>query len=266
MSPSSTCERTDWTLIRSRTIVKSLTSFFGPRTILSLTGELIAPRILSTAWSSVRPCVGVVVDRGDDVARQDAGLGGRRVVDRRDDLDEAVLLGDLDAEAAELALGLDLHVLERLGVHVARMRVERGEHAVDGRLDQLGFVGLLDIVVADLVEHVAEQIELAIGVGRGGVGGGADVRKRLRARRRSPRRPERRPSAKYETFRFIRAPFRCLTSPTTAPDRSPFRLSAVRYRERAARRQLRRPPPSVPIRRPSRRRVLRPGRTGRASR
>ena len=52
----------------------------------------------------------VVVDRRDDVARQDAGLGGRRVVDRGDDLDQPVFLGHLDAEAAELALGLDLHV------------------------------------------------------------------------------------------------------------------------------------------------------------
>ena len=34
----------------------------------------------------------------------------------------AVLLRDLDAEAAELALGLHLHVAEALGVHVARMR------------------------------------------------------------------------------------------------------------------------------------------------
>src|SRR5208282_5584126 len=53
------------------------------------------------------------------------------------------------------------------------------EHAVDGRFDQLGFIRLLDIVVANLVEHVAEQIELAIGVGRGRVCGWADVRKRL---------------------------------------------------------------------------------------
>ncbi len=32
------------------------------------------------------------------------------------------------------------------------------------------FVGLLDVVVANLLEHVAEQIELAIGVGGGGEG------------------------------------------------------------------------------------------------
>ena len=32
----------------------------------------------------------------------------------------------------------------------------------------LRLVGLLDVVVANLLEHVAEQIELAIGVGGGG--------------------------------------------------------------------------------------------------
>ena len=47
------------------------------------------------------------------------------------------------------------------------MRVERGQHAVDRRLDQLRVVRLLDIVGADALEHVAEQIELAVGVGGG---------------------------------------------------------------------------------------------------
>ena len=88
-----------------------------------------------------------------------------RVVDRRHDLDEAVLHRHLDAEAAELALGLDLHFLETLGVHVARMRIERGEHAVDGGFDHLLFIRRLDIVGAHPIEHVAEQIELLVGVG-----------------------------------------------------------------------------------------------------
>ena len=108
------------------------------------------------------------VDVGDDVAGQNARLGGRRVVDRRHHLDQAVFLRDFDAEAAELALGLHLHVAEALGVHVARMGIERRQHAVDRRFDQFGLVGLLDIVGADFLEHVAEQIELAISVGGGG--------------------------------------------------------------------------------------------------
>ena len=109
----------------------------------------------------------LAVELGDDVVRHHAGLGGRRVVDRGDDLDEAVLHRDLDAEAAEFAARLHLHVAEALRVHVARMRIEPVEHAVDRLLDQLAVVRLLDVVGAHALEHVAEQIELPVGV-RGG--------------------------------------------------------------------------------------------------
>ena len=57
----------------------------------------------------------LVVELGDDVVGHDAGLGGGRVVDRRDDLDQAVFHGDFDAEPAELAAGLHLHVAEAFG-------------------------------------------------------------------------------------------------------------------------------------------------------
>ena len=107
----------------------------------------------------------LAVEMGDDVVGHDAGLGGGRVVDRRDDLDQAVFHRDLDAEAAELAAGLHLHVAEALRLHVARMRIEPGEHAVDRRFDQLGVVRLLDVVGAHALEHVAEQVELPVGVG-----------------------------------------------------------------------------------------------------
>ena len=109
----------------------------------------------------------LVVDMADDVVRQDAGFGGGRLVDRRHDLDQAVFHRDFDAEAAELAARLDLHVAEALGVHVARMRIEAREHAVDRRFDQLGVVRLLDVVGAHALEHVAEQAELPVGVGGG---------------------------------------------------------------------------------------------------
>ena len=42
------------------------------------------------------------------------------------------------------------------------MRVERREHAVDGILDQLVVVRLLDIVGADARQHRAEQIEVLV--------------------------------------------------------------------------------------------------------
>ena len=51
--------------------------------------------------------------------------------------DDAVLDADLDAEAAELALRVDLQLLERVGVEEVGVRIEPVDHAVDGFLDQL---------------------------------------------------------------------------------------------------------------------------------
>ncbi len=133
-----------------------------PRRIDILMAEPILPRILSTASWSVRPCTGSPSSAKIRSPRLDAGLAGRRVVDRRHDLDHALLHRDLDAEAAELAARLDLHVLVVLGVHVARVRIERGQHAVDGVLDQRLLVHRLDIVAADAFQHVAEQVELLV--------------------------------------------------------------------------------------------------------
>ncbi len=107
----------------------------------------------------------LVVEMGDEVAGLDAGLGRGRAVHGRHHLDHAGLHGDLDAEAAELAARLGLHVAEVLGVEERRVRVERGQHAVDRRLDKFRVVGLLDVLGTDVLEDVAEQIELAIGVG-----------------------------------------------------------------------------------------------------
>src|SRR6185312_14873673 len=107
-----------------------------------------------------------VVESGDDVVGHDAGLRRRRIIDRRNHLDQPVFHRDFDAEPAEFSAGLHLHVAEALGIHVAGMRIEAGQHAADRGLDQLAVVGLLDIVAADPLEHVAEQIKLAIGVRR----------------------------------------------------------------------------------------------------
>ena len=107
-----------------------------------------------------------VVEMGDQVAGLQARAMGRRVVDRRDHLDEPVLHRDLDPEPADLAAALDLHFAEILGVQVARMRVERGQHAVDRGLDQLFVAHIRDIVRAHPFEHVAEQVEQAVGLRR----------------------------------------------------------------------------------------------------
>jgi hypothetical protein len=63
------------------------------------------------------------------------------------------------------------------------MRVERGQHAGDGGFDQLLLVRLLDIVGADLLEDVAEQIKVAVGVGGRRARGAAGENLRLRADR-----------------------------------------------------------------------------------
>ena len=129
----------------------------------------------------------LVVDGGDDVAGQDPGARGRGIVDRRHDLDEPVLLRHLDAETAEFAARLNLHVAEALGVHVARMRVERAEHAVDRRLDELLLVRLLDIIGADFLENIAEEIEIAIGIRGGGARRSLRENRGLRCERDEPR-------------------------------------------------------------------------------
>ena len=107
----------------------------------------------------------LAVEVGDQIARLESGAIGRRVVDRRDHFHEAAFHGDLDAEPAELAAGLHLHVAEALGIEIARMRIERGQHAVDRGFDQLLVADFLDVVGSHALEDVAEQVQLAIGLG-----------------------------------------------------------------------------------------------------
>ena len=100
---------------------------------------------------------------GDEIAGLDTGAVGRGVVNRRDHLDEAVLHGDLDAQAAELALGLDPHITEGIGVQIAGMGVEGREHALNGIFDQL-FVGhVFDVIGAHAFKDIAEKLQLAVG-------------------------------------------------------------------------------------------------------
>ncbi len=92
--------------------------------VVSTIGVLGLPRISLTASLSIMPLVGLSSILRDQVARHDARARGRGVFDGRDDLDAAVFAADLDAQAAELALRLALHFLERVGVQVGGMRVE----------------------------------------------------------------------------------------------------------------------------------------------
>ena len=123
----------------------------------------------------------LAIDMGDIIAGLDPRAPGGGVLRRRDHLDRAILLRDRQAQAAIAALGLGAQILEVARVEEAGMGVEAGEHAVDRTLDQLFVVDLLDIIGADLLEHVHEFIERLVArrlpIGERGRGGG-DERKR----------------------------------------------------------------------------------------
>lgn len=111
---------------------------------------------------------------------QHAGLIGGRVVDGGHDLHQAVFHGDLDAQPAELAARLHLHVAVVLWREVARMRIERAQHAVDRGLHEGRVVGNLHIVGSNALEHVAEEVQLPVGVRGGRVGDPAHTHRHLR--------------------------------------------------------------------------------------
>src|SRR6266571_669579 len=101
-----------------------------------------------------------VVQLDDEIAGLQPRPESRCVLDRRDHLDESVLHADLDAQAAELALGADLKLAERFLVQVGRMRIEPGEHAADRFGDELLVLDRLDIVVFDRAEHLGKGAQL----------------------------------------------------------------------------------------------------------
>ena len=103
---------------------------------------------------------GLVVDARDQVAGLDAGLVGGGAFDGRDDLDQAVFLRDLDADADELAAGAFLEFLEGLLVEVLGVRIEARHHAGDGIGDQLLVVDGLHIVALDHAEHGGKLLQL----------------------------------------------------------------------------------------------------------
>ena len=106
----------------------------------------------------------LAVQMGDEVAGLDAGAVGRGVVDGRNHLDPAVFHGHFNAQAAEFALGIDVHVLGVLGVQIAGMGIQRTKHAVQGRFHQLFIIDRLDIFGADLLKDVGKQIHQFVSV------------------------------------------------------------------------------------------------------
>ncbi len=130
------------------------------RVMVSVIWVFGLPRMRFTASFSVMPFTGVSSSLMIRSPGLMPALCAGRVLDRRDHLDEAVFHADLDAQAAELALGADLQLAERLGVEIGRVRVEAGEHAVDRLGDELLVLDRLDVVGLDRAEHLGERAQL----------------------------------------------------------------------------------------------------------
>ena len=114
--------------------------------------------IQAQACRSERPLISTMMSPGLMPARE-PGVSSIGVMT----LSRPSALRDLKAEPAELAGGLHLHIGILLGVHVAGMRVQPGQHAVDGIIDQLVRRRVDDVILLHLGEDVPEQGELLIG-------------------------------------------------------------------------------------------------------
>jgi hypothetical protein len=101
-----------------------------------------------------------LVDAGDQVTGLHAGAEGRRALDRRHHLDQALFHLDLDADTGELAADAFAEFLETLAVEILRVRIEPRHHAADGVTDQLLLVHRLDVGALDQIEHCGELLHL----------------------------------------------------------------------------------------------------------
>ena len=101
---------------------------------------------------------------GDEVSGLNTSGGRRGVINRRDNFDKALFLRDFDAQTAKFTTGLNPHVAGVIGGQIAGVRIQRGQHAVDGGFDQIAFVHLFDILNTDAFKNVAKQVKLFIDV------------------------------------------------------------------------------------------------------
>ncbi len=71
----------------------------------------------------------------------------------------------LDPEASEFSSGLNLHVLERLGVHIRTMRIKARQHAVDCVFDQFFIINWIDIFRTRPLQHISENFQQLVHIG-----------------------------------------------------------------------------------------------------
>ncbi len=102
-----------------------------------------------------RPLARVLaVDLDDAVAEAQAGLGGGRALDGRLDVDAVAVAEDGDADACEARLLVLQEPSVLGGREEVRVRVEREEHALHGRLVGLLVVHGVDVVLRDDLERL----------------------------------------------------------------------------------------------------------------
>ena len=97
-----------------------------------------------------------VVDLENDIPGFDPGPLGGGIVDRGDDRQSAVAHSDDDPQPAELPFGLDVEVLEVLGLHEGGVGVEVLHQPLEGLVDEIGGVDLVDVLALDQVEDLGE--------------------------------------------------------------------------------------------------------------
>ena len=141
-------------------------------TTVSVTAVPSSPLSRSTASSSVRPSVLLPsISTMRSPASKPGAIGGR-AVHRAEDLKLSVVGGDLNADAAELALDAGAESAQFVRPDVARIGIELAQHAADGRLDQLAPIDLGDVVPLDLVDRVDQdlvQFVVVVGLLRSGL-------------------------------------------------------------------------------------------------
>ena len=114
----------------------------------------------SDAVGDGHPAGRLAVDLPDVVSRQYPRLEGRRVLDGGVHQQFAVAAVQHDADAAEGAGHVHLH----LGIvgfgQIAAVRVERGQHAVDGAGQKLLVVDLLHVAGLNDGDHLPEHAQI----------------------------------------------------------------------------------------------------------
>jgi len=101
----------------------------------------------------------LVVDLENLIAGEDPGAGGGTVLPGGHDGKDVTFSRDGDANSLVGAVGVTLELVEDFRLHELTVRVEIGEHALEGTVDQLLVSHLfrIDIPLTDRLEHFGEE-------------------------------------------------------------------------------------------------------------